>query len=686
MPLPQILRSRSQFAVSLLRQSIRIHTPTGAIRPRCFVTTLPRTQEIETPATSEISSEESTQNKETPAAGETSSEESTQNKNTQPFYIPNPPPPTLRIVPGLTIRKVTATRHFPGTNIKISVRKTPVQTFRMKMSDRGYSIVRITKLIEALRDPTVLPTGALILHKISLRPNQINLKDERIVIVIHDIAMERRFLKESPNSAQSPIMAKLAITDIERDSSRYVVKNLRDVGLGSVNPLDPTKEPIISHWRKAEFFANRQFTENVEAILKTPKGSNVIFEWEAGEFQSIPVAKAVEKLLGQYRYLQLVVKRIAGFIHPDETTKLLSWEPELYRSLLRFIKKTERHADIILKTPRDAKVVFSIRGQVREVPVVDAVERMSEDLGYVIEKLETIIECCNGVGVDKEILQLRRMRRFESRINKNIESILSAPIEQEFITVTTMDGKSDVVRSDAIRVVFDQVSRNIEVIAKLLSDMGYPLVDGTLKNNIPFKRRTFIHRVRPLAPTIRRFFVPEMRTIPSSTREYNTNASRTYQGNREKGGSQGAWRKESQRRLSPFELISSSLPGSPSMSRPPFKPPLSGPRPQQGGSAFRSIFKNKTETTKPIRPTPAPGDSVRDKMAEKEKDRSEAMEGLAYALLTKDYQPGGGASVQKVVEKDTFQNVGAWEGGEMGGLTDESGVEPLRKGDMCEIR
>lgn len=656
MPLIQILRSRVQFAIPLLRQSIRVNNSSGVIRPRCFVTTLPRTQEIETITAAEAIVE---------AAVEKISENPVQNENSQP-------PPPLALTPPaqqnpyprrFVFRRVKTT---PSSMVAIDTISN-IQAARTRPAgalEQGYSIVRISKFIEVLRDPTVVPLGAAIVRRVSLDTEN-RLVGKTFILHINDIIKEREFLQAPGDSTQSPIMAKLGITSIEDDGHRYIVENLRDVGLGSANCLDPKTGYLINRWKRIEFFSTRRLAENIEAIRKTPKDSNVIFEWQGGKFVSLPLIETLEKIAGEQRYLIHAIRRAAGVPDPGLLDHILSWSPDLFNNLMRLLRKAERQTSAILKDSTGWSTATVVGESIRyDLPIGEVLEKLCDTGDAILEKTKTLIGCYIAGQPDVHSVRIINIRKTDKKVIANIKS-LRKDLTEDRVLVSTMAGGKSYSRTDGIRVVGDQIDRSIRIISIILSEMGCPATTGsgisfTADSNIPPTTGSNIPwTLRAPKVLIRRPGIP-IREMPSFRRGFSTTAPISRQINREQGGGR---RSSTQFGYSPSRSI-----------RDPPK-----------GSEFGLRWKKKTPEIP--RPRPAPGESVRDKMVEKEKERLSAMNGLTYSLLPGDRQEGGDSSVQKVVEKESFQNVGLWENsGEVGGLTDESGVEPLKKGDMCEIR
>lgn len=530
--------------------------------------------------------------------------------------------------------------------------------------EQGYSIVRISKFIEVLRDPTVVPLGAAIVRRISLDTDN-RLIGKTFILHINDIIKEREYLQTPGNSTQSPVMAKLGITSIEDDRYRYIVENLRDVGLGSANCLNPKTGYLINRWKRIEFFSARWLVENIEAIRKTPKGSNVIFEWQGGKFVSLPLIEALEKTAGEQRYLIHAIRRAAGVPDPGLLDHILSWSPDLFNDLMRLLRKAERQTSAILKDSTGGSTATVVGESTRyDLPIEEVLEKLCDIGDAILEKTKTLIGCYIAGQPDVHSVRIINIRKTDKKVIANIKS-LRKDLTEDRVLVSTMAGSRAYSRTDGIRVVGDQIDRSIRIISIILSEMsGLAKTGGgvsfTANSNIqPTTGSNIPWTLRAPKVLIRRSGAPT-REMPSFKRGFSTTAPTPRQISRERGGGR---RSSTQFGYSP----SRSLRGPPK------------------GSEFGMRWKK--DTPEVPRPKPAPGDSVRDKMAEKEKERLSAMNGLTYSLLPGDRQEGGDSSVQKVVEKESFQNVGLWENiGETGGLTDESGVEPLRKGDMCEIR
>lgn len=632
MPLVQLLRSRVQFAIPLLRQSIRVGTSSGPIRPRCFVTTLPRAQEVETDATTTATAEAI---EETAAVG-TSGEDSVRIDISKPPSLVFSPKPKPSIT-GFVIRKVDSTRTGPGTVAKTLPRINVIRSHTNAL-DQGYSIVRISKFISVLRDPTVTLLGAAIVRRISLNPDN-SMTSRTFLIHSSDVLREREFMRGPANSTQSPIMEKLKITSIEDDRHRYIVENLRDVGLGAANSLNVQVKSLIDRWQRVKFFATRRLAENIEAIQKAPKGTNVIYEWQTGQLLSLPAVEALDKAVTEHQYLIHAIRRAAGVPDRGFIGHILPWSPDLFTDIIRNFKKAERQASAILKRPPGALMATVIGEDSRyELPVEEVLEKFSNTGNAILQKTKTLIDCCIAGEPDLHSIRLTNMRKADKKIMNNLKSLRKYPTEDR-VSINTMTGGKSHLRSDAIRVVEDQINRNIRIITSILSEMGIPPTvanqpaPGTLK--LPIRRYGFS-------------------IFPGNRRAFSTAASRSRQQSRSRSPSRYNLRR--------------SLP--------------------EGSSPRLNWGKKAPEAPPQLWPKPAPGDSVRDKMAEKEKERFETMSGLTYSLLPGDRQEGGSASVQAVVEKESFQDVGMWESGsdEAGVLTDESGIEPLRKGDLCEIR
>lgn len=622
MPLVQILRSRAKFAVPLLRQSIRVNASAGPIRPRCFVTSLPRAQELEIDAPAETIVEET-------AVGQSSKD---------PILIEGPrlPPSTPQkpYVTGFVIRRVEASTG-PGVTIQTAPKISVIRAHTSAL-EQGYSIVRISKFIEVLRDPTVTPLGAAIVRRISLGPEN-NLMSKTFLIHISDVVREREFMRMSTNSTQSPIMERLEITSIEDDRHRYIAENLRDVGYGSANCLDPKVHNLINRWKRAEFFTTRRLAENVEAIRKAPRGANVIYEWQTGKFLSIPPIEALEKAATEQRYLIHAIRRAAGIPDPGFISLILPWSSDLYSSIINQLKKSERQASAILKRPHGTPTATVIGESIRyELPVAEVLEKFSNIGDSILQMTKTLIDCCIAGEPDLHSIRLTNMRKSDKKVMKNLKSLRLDPTADE-VVISTMNGNGPYRRSDGIRVVEDQIDRNIRILTFVLSEMGIP------PKAEPSPRPRGVPR-----PLIRHYGASV-----NSRREFSTMTSRHRQPGRSKPPS---------RHLFPRVGL---------MKKPGF------------GQDWR---RKAPEVLQQPPPRPAPGDSVRDMMVGKERERSKIMGGLAYSLLPGDRQEDS-AGVQTVVENESFQDVGMWESdGEVGVLTDESGIEPLRKGDMCEIR
>lgn len=507
-------------------------------------------------------------------------------------------------------------------------------------------------------------SAAVVIQKISIKPGDRGLTSETIILNPNDIDEERGFIRQSPDSAQTPIMEKLGVTNIEGDNSRYIIKNLRKAGLGVANDLAFMVEPNSDELQRTEVFFTRRVADNMEAVRKTPMSEFVVFEWEGGIFQSIPWLRALERVIAQHKFLVLTMRRAIGFLNLEEMSKLLSWDPTQYRSLISTVKRAEKRTLKILETSLGKPTVSAIiNGEEVEIALEAALEDLIAAIEVMIEKTESLLELYQGVGVDKDLVNIRRMQRYDKRITRNIESILNTPLGQG-VEVVNMYGKRVNSHDDAIFVVAHQIARNLGAVYKILSDMGHrpPIqslpLDGeqaTRESRLgePPRKAMKVHRTYNGLSVRRTYGIGGLGA--SSIREYSTGAVRRPQEGRERAG---FWKQRESTK---------------------------GP---QGGAGARSILKRKrVETPKPVQPKLEPGHSVKDKMIEKEKERLKAMEGLVYSLLTKDQEQGGSASVQKVVEGDTHMNIESWEdGGEIGGLTDESGVEPLRMGDMCELR
>lgn len=619
MPLVQILRSRAQFAVPLLRQSIRVNASSGPIRPRCFVTSLLRAQEVEVHAPAEAIVEET-------AVGQSSE---------GPVLIEGPrlPPSTPQkpYMTGFVIRRVEATTG-PGIIVQTTP-KTSIIRAHTNALEQGYSIVRISKFIEVLRDPTVIPLGAAIVRRISLGPEN-NLVSKTFLIHTSDVSRERQFMRTPTNSTQSPIMERLEITSIENDRHRYIVENLRDVGYKSANCLDPKVKNLINRWKRVGFFATRRLAENIEAIRKAPRGANVIYEWQTGKFLSIPPIEALEKAATEQRYLIHAIRRGAGVPDPGFITLILPWSPDLYTSIVNHLKKAGRQASAILNRPRGAPTATVIGENSRyELPVAEVLEKFSNTGNLILQNTKTLIDCCITGGQDLHSIRITNMRKADKKVMKNLKSLRLDPTADRVI-IYTINGNKPYKRSDGIRVIEDQIDRNIRIITFILSEMGvWPKAAFLLRPPIP-------------KPLIRHYGA-------NSRREFSTMTSRLRQQGRSK---------PPLRHYNPITRL---------LKKPGF------------GQDWR---RKPPEAPQQLLPRPAPGDSVRDMMVEKEKERSKVMGGLTYSLLPGDRQEDS-AGVQTVAENESFQDVGMWESdGELGVLTDESGIEPLRKGDMCEIR
>lgn len=632
MPLVQLLRSRVQFAIPLLRQSIRVGTSSGPIRPRCFVTTLPRAQEVETDATATVAATAEAI-EETAAVG-TSGEDFVRIDISKPpafVFSPKPKPS----ITGFVIRKVDSTA-VSGMVVKTLPRVKVIRSHTNAL-EQGYSIVRISKFISVLRDPTVTLLGAAIVRRISLNPDN-SMTSKTFLIHSNDVLREREFMRGPASSTQSPIMENLKITSIEDDRHRYIVENLRDVGLGAANSLNVQVRSLINRWQRVEFFATRRLAENIEAIQKAPKGTNVIYEWQTGQLLSLPAVEALEKAATEQRYLIHAIRRAAGVPDPGFIGHILPWSSDLFTDTIRQFKKAERQASAILKRPPGALMATVIGEDSRyELPVEEVLEKFSNTGNAILQKTKTLIDCCIAGEQDLHSIRITNMRKADKKVMKNLKSLRKYPTEDR-VLINTMTGGKSHLRSDAIRVVEDQINRNIRIITFILSEMGIPPIVA----NQP-------------APGIPKLLIRRYGSsiLPGNRRAFSTAASRSRQPSRGRN--------------------------------PSHYDPRRGP---PGGSSSRLNWEKKVPEAPPqLWPKPAPGDSVRDKMAEKERERSKTMSGLTYSLLPGDRQEGGSASVQAVVEKESFQDVGMWESGsEAGVLTDESGIEPLRKGDLCEIR
>lgn len=562
-----------------------------------------------------------------------------QNENSQP-----PPPPPLaqpKIYPqGFLIRKVNA------QVVARTVGEIPVTRSHVNVRDQGYLIVRISKFIEVLRDPTVLPLGSAIVQRISLDAEGRRLMSHTFILHKSDITKEREFLQTPTNSTQSPIMVKLGITSIEDDRHRYIIENLREVGLGSANCLEFQSGRVIDEWKRIEFFSTRRLAENIEAIRKTPRGSKVIFEWQGGRFVSLPLVEALERAAAEHRNLAYAIQRIAGVPTPGHISRILSWDPSLYNDLTNLLRRAKRQTSAILENHSEKSTAAVVGESMRhELPIEEAIDKLSNTVRVILEKAKTLIGCHTAGEPDIHSIRIRNMKSLDRRIIKNIESLRKTPTGDR-IRISTITGGRYYGWFDGIHVVDDQIGRNIRTVSAILSGMGYP----------PTTDSHWISTVPGLPIRRNRFF--KSGEIPSSRREFSTTASRPRQ---------------TSSQISPAQYKASRSLGGPSIK---LKDPGFGMR-----------WEKRLELPKTVQPKLASGSSVRDRMVEKEKERLGAMSGLTYGLLSGDRQEGGGASVQRVIEKESFHNVGAWEGGEeAGGLTDESGIEPLRKGDMCEIR
>lgn len=572
-----------------------------------------------------------------------------QNENPPPLD-PTPPAQQKPNENGIVIRRIRRVNTTPGPDIAIgSISKVPVIRTRPAINslEQGYSIVRISKFIEVLRDPTVIPSGAAIVRKISLCIDN-SLTSKTFILHTSDIINERKFLQKSTSSAQSPILAKLGITSIEDDSHRYIVENLRDVGLGSANCLNPKMGFLIDRWKRAEFFNTRRLVENIEAIQKTPKGMNVIFEWQGGRFVSLPLIECLEKVAGEQQYLIHALRRAAGIPDPGLIKYLLPWRPELFADLMRLFRRAERQTSAILRnSSEDPEATVIGESKKYDLPIEEALTKFCNIGDAILEKTKILFDCHAAGEQDVHSVRIRNMRKVDKKVVTNIIS-LRKDLTEDRVLVSTMAGGKAYWRSDGIRVVGDQIDRNIRIISIILSQMGYP---SNLE--IPVARKLVIRR-------------STVGGIPGNRREFSTTAPKSHQTSREQGGYQN-----------------------PSIQH--GRSPRQSPRGPSRGYEFDTRRRARTPETLRPKPAPrpklAPGESVRDKMAKKEKERLSAMDGLIYSLIPGDHQEGGSSSVQKVVDKESFQNAGSWEsGGEAGGLTDESGIEPLRKGDMCEIR
>lgn len=544
------------------------------------------------------------------------------------------------------------------------------ETIPPKIEEKAFRTIPIDKLMGLFHGPQIVLRYAVVVRKFFLRDGDDPPGMNIFFIGQAGLKDEWKFIAESNGSEPTPIMKRLGITSVWDDSSRYMIMNpgVYDPNLRlKIEEIIPETESIS----KIERFYPRRIAHNIDTIKRTPSNSKALIENSLGQFQVFERIDAIGMVIKQLNHVikeyEQTFKLTHEFIfHPPGSSN----RSRLSKSVTNSLNKATAVATSILNIP---PAQTTLTGEENESTIENELTNFIKNLDIAIKYMQMLIALAEG-GKPNELVEVsRKITRMNRSISYNIRSLLETPTKQ-YVESMTRQGLRWQLRVDAFDVVVKQIGRNIRGLVVSLRAMGYkplerePQQEKPPQSKLPKKITPRIHFSHNLSK-IRKLYLnpsPSHTSVLASPSDPFVPSDSPYFARPGVGGD---------RREYSTEASMPRFHRSRHLSRDPHRDG------RFGGE------KPGNYTPAKFRPPPvAPGTSVREKLAEKEKERLKAMEGLGYSLLTKDHKDGS-AGVQTEVDNEPLQNVSAWEGGiDFIGLTDESGVEPLRKGDLCELR
>ncbi|KAH0613501.1 uncharacterized protein H6S33_005387 [Morchella sextelata] len=741
MLLPQVLRSRTQLARPLLQRSIRLHTPhtaAGASPLRCFFATVSEGLEgeasepaVPSPSSSVAAESESSDNTTADTSATITTTTTTTQAQTQ-TPTETQTPTQIETHTQTQTESQTQTQTAGGAPRRIRLRKlasgvAPIRRVRCDLHDpdaiaragfnirrsgeeASYRIITLERLLEVCRDPTVVPTQNIMLRKLEFNPEKKTLLKETTYNIQHsDLAEERKWVAavtEGPQEAavgRSPILELLGVADAESDMSKYVVVNHNVSSLG-IGMQQSTPEQLRN---PVESFFPRRIEENMKFLKLAGTNTHAIVEIKDGQFHSYPIITAIKIVYNQ-------INKLTHNLDRDYVMRLPQVrggrEGKIYRSMLVQVKQATEYAKAILQTPisEPISITRATTGKPETFSRYDALLLYFEESAEAMRKLRKVVaHSILAPGVNRDIVEDRaeadeyetfaEMALLNRRITNNMEAIKAAPEGYSQIAVERFAGTSLMRPINALDVVTRQLANNIENIQNEINIITKPRGIVRFLNALHQPRAAaaaalaqiqkdkeeeeeeeeeeekarlaikFVRSSSPAAagavpiryinhdsmyrpgasstPTTSTSAPVTTTTIPGGSREYST-SNVTFHGLEPR-------RKDVKKRNAFGRIIPMDAP-------PPKKWPI--------------VVKEGT---------------IRHKLQLAEQKRLEAMQGLGYSLMAGS-QLGGSrtGTMTEVVEKEgDGGGVSTWEGtGEIGGLNDESGLTPLKKGDLCELR
>ncbi|KAH8151881.1 uncharacterized protein LAJ45_03874 [Morchella importuna] len=734
MLLPQVLRSRTHLARPLLQRSIRLHTPhtvAGASPLRCFFATVSEGSErseasepaVPSPSSSVAAGLESSDNApatipttpttqaqaqtpaetQTPTQIETHTQTQTESQTqTQPETVGQGQQgiPLRKTLSGAPIRRVRTTLQDPEVISRTAF------FIRRSGEEASYRIITLERLLEICRDPTVVPNDNIMIRKLEVNLERKGLLKETTYYIKHsDLAEERRWVaagREGPGSQEegeaavgrSPVLELLEVADVESDRSKYVVinHNVAHLGIGMRKPRPgQLMNPVAS-------FYPQRIAENMKALKLAGTNTHVMVEVTDGKFHAYPITTALGIVANQ-------ISRLSHNLDKNYVKKYSQargfWEGKVYRSMLVQLTQATEYANAILQTPIDEpiSITSAVAGKPETISRYDALVLYFAESAEAMRKLKKIVTNStlsresDGIIEDKDELDeldnFAEMELLNRRIIDNIKAIKAMPEVAGRVVVERFTGPSSMRPVSALELVLRQMANNMEnienevrnitkprpVVVRYVNALPYPRAAAAAvlaqKQEAEEKTR-LIKFVRSSSPPLPTEGAPPIRnihcdsgvsstrittsipapvtttTIPGGSREYST-ANITFRGLEMR-------RKDFVKNRNAFGRII----------------PVDAPPPKEGPI----VVKEGT---------------IRHKLQLAEQKRLEAMQGLGYSLMAASQLGGSGAGAGAVAEvmmkEGDGGGVSTWEGtGEFGGLNDESGLTPLKKGDLCELR
>lgn len=591
-------------------------------------------------------------------------------------------------------------------------------SIRRSGEDASYRTITLERLLEVCRSPTVVPAESIMIRKLELNPQKkLVLKEATYYIKHSDLAEERRWAaavgegpgpqEEEAAVGRSPILKLLEVADVKSDRSKYVVVN-HNVAHLEIGMWKPKREELRN---PVESFYPRRIAANIKSLKLAGTDTHVIMEVKDGDFHSYPVTTALDIVSNQISKLSLNLDK-------NYVMKLSQvrggWEGRVYRSMLIQLKQATEYANAILQTPIDEPISITSgdTGKPETISRYDALMFYFAESAEAMRKIKklvknsTLSQKSDGINVeDKDELDehdnFAEMELLNRRIINNIKAIKAVPEGSGRIVVQRFTGSSYMRPASALDLIVRQMANSMENIQKEIENITKhrPVVryvnalhqpraaaEAVLaqkqkeKEEAEEKSRLSIKFVKSGAPPVEGA-APPIRIIKydsgvSSTR-ITTPMPAPVTTTTIPGGS---------REYSTSKIITSKNITSKNITFRGLE--MRGKDVVKNRNAFGKVIP--VDAPPPKGPIVVKEGTIRHKLQLAEQKRLEAMQGLGYSLMAGSQVGGSGSgagAVAEVVMKEDGGGVSTWEGtGEFGGLNDESGLTPLKKGDLCELR